>query len=82
MRAWEKEATMGTKTLKCRDVGVDCDEVIRGSSEAEIMQKAAAHAQGCHQGVRITPELQAKLKAAIKDAGDGGSSCCGGSSCG
>ncbi|OGW90648.1 MAG: hypothetical protein A3D28_05705 [Omnitrophica bacterium RIFCSPHIGHO2_02_FULL_63_14] len=73
---------MGTKTLKCRDVGVDCDEVIQGSSEAEIMQKAAAHAKGCHQGVTITPELQAKLKAAITDAGDGGSSCCGGSSCG
>ena len=73
---------MGTKVLKCRDVGVDCDEVIHGNSEAEIMQKAAAHAKGCHQGVQITPALQAKLKAAIKEEGRGSSSCCGGSSCG
>ncbi len=70
------------KMLKCRDVGVNCDEVIHGSSEAEIMQKAAAHAKGCHQGVQLTPALQTKLKAAIKDEGKSGSGCCGGSSCG
>ena len=70
------------KMLKCRDVGVNCDEVIHGSSEAEILQKAAAHAKGCHQGVQLTPELQTKLKAAIKDEGQGASGCCGGSSCG
>lgn len=70
---------MGTKVLKCRDVGVDCDEVIRGSSEAQILRKAAEHAKGCHQGVQLTPALQAKLKAAIKEEGQGGSGCCGGS---
>ncbi len=68
------------KTLACRDVGVNCDEVIHGRDEAEIMQKAAAHAQGCHQGIKITPELAAKLKAAIRE--ESGSGCCGGSSCG
>ena len=72
---------MGMKVLKCRDVGVNCDEVIRGNSEAEILQKAAEHAKGCHQGVQMTPQLQAKLKSVIKDEG-GSSSCCGGSSCG
>ena len=73
---------MGTMVLKCRDVGVNCDEVIHGNSEAEILQKAAAHAKGCHQGVQLTPELQTKLKAAIKDEGQGSSSCCGGGTCG
>ena len=73
---------MGAKVLKCRDVGVDCDEVIHGNSEAEILQKAAQHAKGCHQGVQMTPALQAKLKAAIREEGHGSSSCCGGSSCG
>jgi len=57
------------KSLKCRDVGVDCDVELHGKDEAEIMQKAAEHAKSCHQGVQITPELQAKLKAAIKDGG-------------
>lgn len=69
------------KVLKCRDVGVNCDEVIRANSEAEILQKAAAHAKGCHQGVQMTPELQVKLKAAIKDESKSSSGCCGGSSC-
>jgi len=63
------------KMLKCRDVGVDCDFEAHGKSEAEILQKAAEHAKGCHQGVQITPELAAKIKGAIKDEG---SSCCGG----
>jgi len=60
--------------LKCRDVGVDCDFEARGKDEAEILQKAAEHAKGCHTGTKITPELQAKIKAAIRDEK---SSCCG-----
>ena len=63
------------KLLRCRDVGVDCDEEIRGHDEAEILRKAAEHAKGCHNKVQFTPALQQKLKAAIKE--DRGSSCCG-----
>ena len=66
------------KTLACKDVGVNCDFVIKGKDEADIMQQAAAHAQGCHNDIKITPEIQTKLRAAIKE--DSGS-CCGGSSC-
>ena len=61
------------KVLKCKDVGVDCDFEAHGKDEAEILEKAAEHAKGCHQGVEMTPELQAKVKAAIKDEG---STCC------
>ena len=67
------------KTLACKDVGVDCDHVIKGKDEADIMRQATEHAAGCHNNIKITPEIQQKLKAAIKD--DMGSSCCGGSSC-
>ena len=73
---------MTSKVLKCRDVGVDCDEVIHGNSEAEILMRAAEHAKECHRGVQFTPALQAKLKAAIQEEGQGSSSCCGGCSCG
>ena len=62
------------KVLKCRDVGVDCDFEAHGQDEAEILQKAAEHAKGCHTGVQLTPALQAKIRAAIKDEGG---SCCG-----
>ncbi len=68
------------KTLACRDVGVDCDTVLQGKDEAEILRKAAEHAKGCHQGVAMTPEIQTKIRAAIKDEGGscGSPSCCGG----
>ena len=61
------------KVLKCRDVGVDCDFEAHGETVEQILQQAAEHAKGCHLGVQITPELQAKIKAAIKDEGG---SCC------
>ena len=68
------------KTLACKDVGVDCDFVIHGKDEGDVLQQAAAHAKGCHSGVQMTPAVQAKIKAAIKED-TGSSSCCGGSSC-
>ena len=54
------------KILKCRDLGSDCDEVIRGGSTLEILIKAAQHAAQRHPDVKITSELQAKAKASIK----------------
>ena len=65
------------KTLACKDVGVACDFVIKGKDEADILRQAAEHAQGCHNDIKITPEIQQKLRAAIKE--ESGSSCCGGS---
>ena len=61
------------KVLRCRDVGVDCDFEAHGATVAEIMGKAAEHAKGCHTGTKITPELQKKIEAAIKEEGG---SCC------
>lgn len=67
------------KTLACKDVGVNCDIVLKGKDEADVMRQAAAHAQSCHNNVKMTPEVKAKIRASIKD--EGGSSCCGGGSC-
>ena len=70
------------KTLACKDVGVDCDFVIHGRDESDVLRQAAEHAKGCHHDVQMTPEVQTKIRAAIKEAHGGGSGCCGGSSCG
>ena len=71
------------KTLSCKDVGVDCDFVIHGKDEADVLRQAAAHAKGCHTGIQLTPQVQAKIRSAIKDEhSHGSSSCCGGGSCG
>ena len=54
------------KTLKCRDVGMDCDFQTRGETEGEVMQQAAAHAQRDHGIAEITPDLAARVRAAIR----------------
>ncbi len=62
------------KVLKCRDVGVNCDFEAHGETADEILRKAAEHAKTCHVGTKITPELEQKIRASIKDEGG---SCCG-----
>lgn len=54
------------KELRCRDVGMDCEFKARGSSEEEVLQQAAAHARSVHQISEMTPELQAKVRSAIR----------------
>jgi predicted small metal-binding protein len=54
------------KDLHCRDVGMDCDFVMRGESNDEIMQKAGEHAQQAHH-MTVTPELAKKVESLIHD---------------
>ena len=54
------------KHLRCRDVGMDCDFEVRGSSEDEVMRQAAAHAQRTHGIQEITPELADRVRKAIR----------------
>lgn len=55
------------KVLSCRDVGVACDWVGKGQTVEEVMAKAAEHAKKDHGMATISPEMAAKVKAAIKD---------------
>jgi predicted small metal-binding protein len=60
-------ATMG-KIVECAkvDPSSGCTHVIRGTTEEEVLKKAAEHAK--QHGIReVTPELKAKVKAAIRD---------------
>jgi predicted small metal-binding protein len=36
------------KELNCRDVGFECDGVVTGETEDEVLAKAADHAQSVH----------------------------------
>jgi predicted small metal-binding protein len=56
------------KQLKCGDLMPGCDFVAKGATEAEVLEKAAAHAKTAHGLQQVTPELAAKVKGAIKDA--------------
>ena len=50
--------------LACRDLGMDCNYVAKGSSVAEVKQDAMTHAQVVHAAVLATmssPEQMAAM---------------------
>ena len=53
------------KELRCRDLGADCDHVIRGRTEDEIFEKASEHARIIHHMTEIPPEMVENARAAI-----------------
>ena len=55
------------KSIKCLDVGVQCDFEARAENEAELMKKVAEHARTAHGFKDIPPELVAKVKSAIRN---------------
>jgi predicted small metal-binding protein len=54
------------KQLRCRDIGMNCDFEARGNTEEEVLQQASDHARTAHQITEMPPELEAKVKAAIR----------------
>ena len=58
------------KRLTCRDAGLDCDFVMNGSTEEEVLNKANDHAWKVHaiKPEEMTSEMKVKIKENIKDA--------------
>jgi predicted small metal-binding protein len=57
------------KIIECAkvDPSSGCTHVVRGKNEEEVLKNAMEHAR--EHGIReVTPELMAKVKAAIRDA--------------
>ncbi|MDF9796980.1 putative small metal-binding protein [Catalinimonas alkaloidigena] len=55
------------KVIHCRDLGFNCDGIIRAQTEKEALQLAADHAQKAHGLGEITPELEEKLKSVLRE---------------
>jgi predicted small metal-binding protein len=57
------------KKLACRDVGLDCDFVVEGLSEEEVLNKAQQHAYEVHaiKPEEMTSELKVKIQENIRD---------------
>ena len=55
-----------SKQLACGDVVPGCAFEAEALSEDELVKKAAVHAAQQHGVKEVTPELAAKLKAAIR----------------
>jgi predicted small metal-binding protein len=54
------------KVLYCRDAGFDCDAVVRGANDDEILAQVRSHAKEDHQ-LEVTPELEDHLKTLVRE---------------
>jgi len=55
------------KRLYCREVGSDCDFVVRGTNEKEVLERAAEHVRKDHGLSEISPQMTERLRAAIRE---------------
>lgn len=55
------------KIIHCRDVGFDCNGVIKAKTEEEALKMAAEHAMKVHGLKTVTPEIVAKVKSVMRE---------------
>ena len=55
------------KELICREIGFDCDAVVRGETVDDVMAQAGPHAKEVH-GVDVTPEMAGQITTLVRDA--------------
>ena len=55
------------KELRCRDAGFDCDEVIQGENEQEVMSQVAEHARDAHGMDEIDEDTGQQIRQLIHD---------------
>jgi predicted small metal-binding protein len=56
------------KVINCKDVGFDCEGVVRAETAEEALQMAAAHAKEVHGIQEITADIVEKVKAVMREA--------------
>ena len=54
------------KLLGCRDLGADCDFLVRAEKEDEVMTLVSEHVCRVHGRCKISPELKDKMQVAMK----------------
>ena len=54
------------KELRCRDVGFDCEGVIRAESEDEVMRQAATHASRDHGLTQLDDQTAQAIRSKIR----------------
>ena len=54
------------KELHCRDAGFDCDAVVRGETQDDVLAQVGPHAEEAH-GVDVTPEMSGQIRTLVRD---------------
>jgi len=55
------------KTINCREAGFECDHVVKGETEEEVLKNGMEHAKKDHNMKEedITPEMKEKIRSII-----------------
>jgi predicted small metal-binding protein len=58
------------KTINCREAGFDCDYIVKGETEQEVMQNGTEHAMNAHgmKQEEITPQMKEKIRGLIRSS--------------
>jgi predicted small metal-binding protein len=58
------------KTITCREAGFECDYIVKGETEEEVMKNGAEHVIKDHdmKAEDITPEFKEKVRALIRSS--------------
>ena len=56
-----------TIVVNCRDLGFDCDGVVKGETMDNVLKQVAAHAKDAHNVTEVTPEMVAKVQEVKKE---------------
>ena len=59
------EPSKSTKRIACNDVVPGCGFTASAETEDQLIEQVVAHARHDHGVTEVTPELAAKVKAAI-----------------
>ena len=54
-------------TVHCRDVGFDCDGIVKAETEDDLLRQVAEHAQTAHGVEKVTDEIVAKVTSVIRE---------------
>jgi predicted small metal-binding protein len=55
------------KVVRCREVGFDCDGVVRAETEEEVLKQVAAHAKTVHHLETVPKEVVEKVRKVMRD---------------
>lgn len=58
------------KIINCREAGFECDHVVKGETEEEVMKNGMEHAKKDHNMKEedITSEMKEKIKSIIRSS--------------
>ena len=56
-----------SKVVHCRDIGFDCEGVVRAETEEDVLKLVAEHAKRVHQVDEISDEIAAIVRKVMRD---------------